>query len=278
MLIFSGVFRTFSANAKLIIRMCLIAFAYKCHPDYDLILAANRDEFFERPTRKAQFWDEEGHPEILAGKDKKGGGTWMGVTTSGRISALTNYRSPEDMTSDGPTRGELVLNFLKRDEHPQHYLDQLRHTAGEYSGFNLLVGRPRSLYYMSNKTLNIERIKPGIHGLSNHLLDTPWPKVDKAKSRLERITNQPKFTVDELFDMLTDGDAAPEPLLPDTGVGVEMEKKLSSMFITMEQYGTRCSTVLMVDREGGVTFAERYYKPGTTDPKEKQEFTFEIEK
>jgi len=237
--------------------MCLIAFSYKHHPDYDLILAANRDEFYQRRTRKARFW--ESHPQLLAGKDLEAGGTWLGITKSGRLSALTNYRDSETRKPDAPSRGQLPLNYLTDEIHPKQYLQEVRLKASQYNGFNLLVGKPRSLYYISNKTLNIEKLQPGVHGISNHLLDTPWPKVEKARSRLDRITLEPDFTTDDIFEMLHDQTKAPTPLLPDTGVGMEKEKELSSIFIDMEEYGTRSSTVLLISREGKVTFEERYY-------------------
>ena len=236
--------------------MCLIAFSYKHHPDYDLILAANRDE-------------------LLAGKDMEAGGTWLGITKTGQFSALTNYRDPESHKQDAPSRGHLPLEYLTDDIHPKEYLQKVRIKASQYNGFNLLAGKPRSLYYISNKTLNIEKIQPGMHGISNHLLDTPWPKVEKARSRLERITIEPDFSTDAIFEMLRDQTKAPSPLLPDTGVGMEKEKELSSIFIDMEQYGTRSSTVLLIDRDEHVTFEERYYNSGDNEIGERT-FSFTI--
>jgi len=255
--------------------MCLIAFSYKHHPEYDLILVANRDEYYERPTRPAQFWNN--HPDLLAGKDLQAGGTWLGITRTGRIAALTNYRAAGNYNPDAPTRGTLPLSFLTGDMHPKTYMEQLQIKAFQFNGFNLLAGKPRSLYYLSNKTLNVERVQPGVHGLSNHLLDTPWPKVEKARSRLERITNKPDFSTGEIFEMLLDQNRAPEPLLPDTGVGPEKEKELSPIFIETGDYGTRSSALLLVNRNGIVQFTERYYRSHTRDIKQEKSYTFELE-
>lgn len=256
--------------------MCLIAFRFKDHPDYNLILAANRDEFYERDTRRAQFWPS--NPKLLAGKDLKAGGTWMGITKGGRFSALTNYRDPEFYKADAETRGKLTLNYLVADKiHPKTYIEGVRLNASRYNGFNLLAGTPRSMYYISNKTLNIERVPSGVHGLSNHLLDTPWPKVERAKSRLQRITNKAAFDTEEIFKMMQNDDIAPKALLPDTGIGIEKEKKLSPMFIKTEGYGTRSTTVLLIGKNGRVDFTERSYQPQTKQVEVENNYHFSIE-
>jgi len=256
--------------------MCLITFSFKDHPEYDLILAANRDEFYNRSTRGAQFWPSK--PNLLAGKDLEAGGTWMGITRSGRFSALTNYRDPEYYQTDAETRGNLTLNYLVSNKvHPKKYIERVRLHASKYNGFNLIVGTPRTLYYISNKTLNIERVPSGVHGLSNHLLDTPWPKVERAKSRLQRITKNSAFDKQEIFEMMQNDDEAPEALLPDTGIGTEKEKKLSSMFIKTEDYGTRSTTVLLIRRDGYVDFTERAYQSHTKQIAEENHYEFSIE-
>jgi len=256
--------------------MCLITFAYNSHPKYKFILAANRDEFYNRKTSVADWWQD--HPNILGGRDLESMGTWMGITKSGRFSALTNYRDPEFYKADAETRGKLTLNYLLADKvHPKKYIEEVRLKASQYNGFNLLAGNPRSMYYISNKTLNIERVPSGVHGLSNHLLDTPWPKVERAKSRLQRITNSMNFTKEEIFEMMQNSDEAPKALLPDTGIGTEKEKKLSSMFIKTEDYGTRSTTVLLIDKNGRVDFTERSYQPQTTQIDEEKHFEFSIE-
>ena len=256
--------------------MCLIAFSFKDHPVYDLILAANRGEFHDRPTRRAQFWPS--NADLLAGKDLKAGGTWMGITRKGRFSALTNFRDPDTYRPDAQSRGQLPLQYLIDESiHPKTYIEKVRLKASDYNGFNLLAGTARSLYYISNKTLNVERVQAGVHGLSNHLLDTPWPKVERAKSRLQRITNSQTFNKEEIFEMMLNDEEAPDALLPDTGIGSEKEKKLSSMFIHMDTYGTRSTTVLLIGRDGIVDFTERSYKAQTKEVEEEQHFEFYIE-
>lgn len=241
--------------------MCLIAFAYKSHPDYKLILAANRDEFYERPARGAQFWDEEGLPEILAGKDLKAGGTWMGINKDKKWGALTNYRDPSWKRQDPPSRGELVLEYLNSGSAPKAFMSQLSGHAQEYMGFNLLAGNTEELFHYSNHSKEITRLEPGIHGLSNALLNSPWPKLEQAKSDLQRIISSEGFSSEDLFEMLTNADTAPDDQLPDTGIPKKWEKAISSVFIKTENYGTRCSTVLMIGQQDQVTFIERRYNP-----------------
>lgn len=254
--------------------MCLLAFAYHKHPRHKLIVAANRDENYRRPTRAARFWDTKSN--ILAGKDLKAGGTWMGITRSGRFSAITNYRDPGISKKDPPSRGHLVLDFLKQSDPPEAYLERVDRKAGRYAGFNLLVGSADELYYYSNQQQSIQQLTSGIYGLSNHLLDTPWPKVKRAKSQLQHIVQQPDISETAIFDLLADDVEAPEDQLPDTGIPKDIEKKVSPVFIKSDGYGTRCSTVLLVSREDEVTFIERCFKAGTQEIKEENRFEFSL--
>ncbi len=233
--------------------MCLIAIAYKAHPHYPLIVAANRDEFRQRPTERAHFWPDA--PEILAGRDLRAGGTWLGITRKGRFAAITNYRDMRRTQPDGPSRGALVRDALEHDIDPG--------TTGEYAGFNLLYGTVDSLRYHNNIDGRDEAVTPGIHGLSNAFLDTPWPKVVSAKQRMEALPDLPENELMKgLFDLLADDAKAPDDLLPDTGLPLELERSVSSIFIQSEGYGTRCSTVLLVDHVGNVYFEEREVPSG----------------
>lgn len=260
--------------------MCLIAFAYNHHPKYPLILAANRDEFYQRPTRAAQFWKKEGKPQILAGKDLKAGGTWLGIHTDGRWGALTNYRDPSVRKEKPPTRGELVIDYLDNDEYEgQSYLKNIIHPKSDrYNGFNLLIGDSSGLYHYSNIEQSLNRIDPGIHGISNALLDTPWPKLETAKKNLSEVLLQTRNAIskEDLFGILENEHQAADEDLPDTGIPGEWEKAVSSIFIKTENYGTRCSTLLLVDKEGTVEFAERRFEPGTQIIKEENRYRFKI--
>ena len=249
--------------------MCLILFSYKNHPKYRLILAANRDEFLDRPTKPARFWNE--HPDLLAGKDTRAGGTWMGVTTDLRFAAITNYREPASEKPDAPSRGHLVLDYLKGSSHPQAYLQELQKNAAVYNGYNLLAGSAAGLWFYSNKENQVREVTPGIHGLSNHLLDTPWPKVQKGKERLGKSITSQTLQPGTLIDLLGDSEQAPDHLLPNTGVPQDWERLLSPMFIRAPNYGTRASTVLLIDHEGKVTFVERTIGKGN---KKQNEVTY----
>ncbi len=243
--------------------MCLILFSYDQHPKYQLILAANRDEFLERPTAPAASWDE--YPGLFAGRDLKAGGTWMGITADLRFAAITNYRDPATEKKSAPSRGDLVLDYLKGEMHPEAYLHALEKRAADYNGYNLLLGSGNDLWYYSNKENLIRKVRPGIHGLSNHLMNTPWPKVEKGKSRLQTVTASEEVSSDALIALLKDPHVAPDDALPSTGVPLEWERMLSPMFIQAPHYGTRASTVLLIDRAGTVTFVEQTIGQGN-DP------------
>ncbi|MFT9598234.1 NRDE family protein [Mesobacillus sp.] len=237
--------------------MCLILFAYKAHPKYKLIIAANRDEAYARDTAPADFWEDA--PELLGGRDLEKMGTWMGVTTSGKFAALTNYRDPSEITAGKRTRGELVADFLKGTDTPKDYLHELADRSHEYPGYNLLTGNLEELYYYSNRGGPLQEIEPGIHGVSNHLLNTDWPKVERGKAGLATIiSGEHPDLVDRLFAHLENADPAPDQLLPSTGVSLEWERLLSPMFIKSEGYGTRSSTIILMN-EKEIYFNERVH-------------------
>ena len=243
--------------------MCLILFAFNSHPHYKLILAGNRDEFYARPTAPAAFWDEE--PHLLAGKDLLAGGTWFGITKSGRLAGISNYRDPESIKENSPSRGQLVSRFLLGSDSPRSHLDGVIKDADHYNGFNLIVGFKNELYWYSNMAKGMKRLSPGIYGISNHLLDTPWPKVAKGKAALIRlISDKTILETEEFFNILGNRTIADDSDLPDTGVGLERERMLSPIFISSDDYGTRSSTLLLIDRTDFVTFMERTYNKDPT--------------
>lgn len=251
--------------------MCIITFHYKQHPKYKLIVVANRDEFYERPTEAAHFWHDE--PNIVAGRDLKAMGTWLGMTKEKRFAALTNYRDIQNERDDRRSRGEIVRNFLTSTESPQTFLEKLDQVWDSYNGFNVLVGSPDELYYYSNIQKEIVEIKPGTHSISNHLLNTPWPKVERAKEKLkEYVMQHEDIDVEHLFEQLDDREIARDEDLPDTGVGLKLERQLSPIFIQTENYGTRASTVILVDNENKTTFIERTFNSGSF--KFERKFTF----
>lgn len=235
--------------------MCLIVFALDYHPKYRLVLAANRDEYFERPTIPARYWPD--NPSILAGQDLQSGGTWLGVTTTGRLAAATNYRDPEWYVPNPPSRGLLVAEYLNGDMSSAEYLEDLRTKSHQYDGFNLLFGDRSGIFYYSNRGDTENVVASGIHGLSNQLLDTPWPKVTSAKERLATLLKKDTEKPEEYFAALADETPFPDDTLPDTGVGIKLERLLSSIFITSRMYGTRFTTLIFIDRENGLKFIER---------------------
>lgn len=236
--------------------MCLILFAVDAHPAYHLVVAANRDEWFDRPTAPAAFWDDA--PAVLAGRDLEANGTWMGVTRGGRFAALTNFRDPAANRPGARSRGALVRDFLAGAGAAPDYLRAVAAEAERYNPFSLLVGDARGLFYFSNRAGAIVPVAPGVHGLSNHLLDVPWPKVRLGKSRLaERLRGE--VDPDALLAALDDPVPAPDDALPRTGVALDWERDLSPVRIRTRDYGTRASTVLLVSRDGCVTFVERSF-------------------
>lgn len=240
--------------------MCLIALAWEKHPGYKLIVAANRDEFYDRETIPAHFWESD--PEILAGKDLKAGGSWMGVNKSGNWAALTNYRDMRAIKAQAPSRGMLIINYLKSRSSPEEYMKWIAAGSGAYNGFNLLCGDLNELYYFSNVLSAPVRLAPGVYGLSNHLLDTPWPKVTAAKFMMDEELSQKEPDPERLLNGLYHSEIYSDDQLPDTGIGLETERNLSSIFIRMKDYGSRSSTILLIDNHDNVSFIERQYVDG----------------
>lgn len=239
--------------------MCLLAIAYQHHPQYPLIVVANRDEFYARPTAPLQWWEDTDRT-VLAGRDLKDGGTWMGMSVDGKFAALTNYRSPEHMRPDAPSRGKLVRDFLTGAMPMDEMIRFLRTQGRNFNGFNLLYGKQDELYYYSNVNDRHQQLYPGVYGLSNAFLDTPWPKVSKLKTAFSASLIRPD--AEEAFlDMMTDDQPAPDALLPNTGVPPEWEKRLSPLFITSPDYGTRLTTFVSVDQGGTVVYREKGYVP-----------------
>jgi uncharacterized protein with NRDE domain len=246
--------------------MCLILLACDAHPLYRLIVAANRDEFHDRPTAPASFWDDA--PQLLAGRDLSAGGTWLGTTRNGRFAALTNYREPSARGQGAPSRGELVSEFLRSEIPAPDYLDILRRRGDDYQGFGLIFGTAEQLHYFTNREGCATEVATGIHGLSNHLLDTPWPKVARGREALAQLlASNDIIPTEKLYTILADRSPAPDHLLPDTGVGREWERILSSMFISTTGYGTRSSTVILFGRDNRVTFSERTFNGNADDPR-----------
>ena len=255
--------------------MCLIVFAYDVHPAYRLILAANRDEFYERPSAPADIWND--HRDVLAGRDLKSCGTWLGVTRHGKFAAVTNYRDPASLKSGAPSRGLLVSRYLTENVFPEDYLRDVERSADGYNGFNLLVGDRREIWVFSSRG-GKKKLKPGVYGLSNHLLNSPWPKVVRAKKMLKAALNRKGAQLEEaLFSLLADRSVAPESRLPDTGVGLEWEKILSPIFIESPFYGTRSSTILLLGKNRRVRFVEKNFD-GQKEPWLTGRFSFWMDK
>lgn len=253
--------------------MCLINFQLNEHPKYKLVLIANRDEFYLRPTESAHFWKDE--PHLLAGRDLMQMGTWLGVNKAGRIAALTNFRDPSAPEANKISRGSVVRHFLSTEMDARLFLENL--IPEDYAGFNILAGDNNQLFYYNNLEAKTIEIESGIHGLSNHFLDTPWPKVVKGNMYLERYLSDTKdVEINDLFEILQDAEESEDGNLPNTGIGTEFERMLSPMFIKTPEYGTRSSTVILITHNDEVSFAERVYKSGNFQ--EDSRFQFSIEK
>ena len=243
--------------------MCLINLHLQEHPNYKLIVIANRDEFYERPTAPANFWEDK--PEILAGRDLLELGTWIGVTEQGRFAAVTNFHDQTQKPSinDKISRGKIVTSYLKDDISPQSYLETLHKNKDMYEGFNVILGNEEELFYYNNIEMEITKISAGTHGVSNDTLNSPWPKVTKGKQRLrEYIMNQEVIGANMLFDILADNEQAEDSDIPETGLDIELERTLSPIFIKTPDYGTRSSTVIFIDNDNYLTFVERTYQHG----------------
>ncbi len=238
--------------------MCLLIFSYRVDSRYPLVLAANRDEFHARPTAAARFWPE--YPELLAGRDLEQGGTWMGITRSGRFAAITNYRDPARTGPAPRSRGELPLNYLAGSQDPESFLAGVLAHAREYAGFNLLVGNLDSLWYLTNSlpagNASPTRLQPGLYGLSNARLDTPWPKVVLGKQQLAALLRSGEPDHHTLATVVADRRLADPGELHRQGLDGDMDQVLSAQFITAGSYGTRSSTTLWVDHKRRVSWRE----------------------
>ena len=257
--------------------MCLILFSYQMHPFYQLVFAANRDEFYNRPTAPLSFQDEA--RQILSGRDLKHNGTWLGLTKTGRLAAITNFRDPSSIIENAPSRGHLVSDFLISEESSKAYLEMIKAKRKQYNGFNIIVGDRTGLFYYSNRENIIQEIRPGLYGLSNKLLDTPWPKIEKGKAYLKKIVDaEEKINPEDLFSILKDHTYPQPHLLPNTGVGRCWEKVLSPLFISSKYYGTRSSSIILMEKTGKITFLERTFVTGDAAPKAEstREFSFVV--
>ena len=251
--------------------MCLIVLAYKYVPGIPLFFAGNRDEFYDRPTEKAHIWNTK--PKMIAGKDLKAGGTWLGLTVNGKIAAITNHRNMNQNKPDAPSRGHIVKDALTSSNTTEHYLQELKSEAQEYNGFNLITGSREKLFYFSNQTMQIKELKPGIYALSNALLNTPWPKAEWAKDQFKQILDSGEHSTSRCFSILKNEDTYPVKKLPETGLSSEMEKAVSAVFIKTEEYGSRCSTVVKLLNDHTFYFEERTYRAGSEIINSKQVFT-----
>jgi uncharacterized protein with NRDE domain len=239
--------------------MCLIVFNWQPSADITLQLAANRDEWHARSAAPAAWWSDQA---IYAGRDLQAGGTWLGVTRAGRFAALTNFRDPSERKSNAPSRGELVTRFLLNDASPADFLRALAKDSARYAGFNFLCSDGRQLGYLSSPTATVAMLMPGTYALSNGVLDAPWPKVTRVKSLFDVLieTSMPEEARQMAsFSMLNDTHIAADDALPDTGVGIEWERRLSAIKIVSPDYGTRCSTVLEMRADGEIVFREWTY-------------------
>ncbi len=254
--------------------MCIALIAQQAHPVYALVVAANRDEFHARATDAAHWWPD----DVLAGKDLVAGGTWFGVHRTGRIALLTNFRDGGARVPGRNSRGALVVTALVTSRPAQRTLSDVLTTGDDYQGFSLIAGTAGNLYYTSNRNWLVRRVPNGVSGLSNHFLDSPWPKVERAKDQLREALHQPELQPEALFSLLRDRTQARDHELPETGIGLERERLLSSPFIVGDQYGTRSSSVLLIDRRGGVVFIERTFDPrGETIGEVRHAFTIGAE-
>jgi len=245
--------------------MCLIVWAQDVHPQYKLIFLANRDEFYERPAQPAHEWQ---HPAgVIAGKDLQAGGTWMGIHPCKGIAALTNYRNPKLIKERAPSRGVLPVQYFLSQQSSLNYLVRLHPKSTDYNGFNLLLFDGRDMMYYSNIERIIKKVDKGIHGLSNALLNTPWPKLERCKQALSQQIEQRNISLEALFAIMEDTWRPPDELLPDTGVPREWERALASPFICTSTYGTRLTSVILWDKHDRVQFVEKWHatpcqKPG----------------
>lgn len=238
--------------------MCIVALALNVNPEFPIVLIGNRDEFYNRPALPAIEWEGQG---IIAGVDKTAGGTWFGVSSeNSRWAIITNHRDLSNINPEAPTRGDLIPNFLKSVNTVKEYIDSLKPVLKSFNGFNLILGEGKDAWFISNHENRIEKLDSGFYGLSNATLNTPWPKVEVlSKGFKEIILGDESFKNEQFFKILSNNSAAADEELPSTGVGLEWERKLSSIFIKSENYGTRCSSVFAIDKNGNATIEERTF-------------------
>jgi uncharacterized protein with NRDE domain len=253
--------------------MCLLVFAWRSHPRYRLVVAGNRDEFHERPAAPLGWWSDA--PGIVAGRDLRAGGTWLGLARSGRFGLVTNFRDANGAPPDAPSRGQLVQGFLLGTQSAAGFLDALQPGIGAYAGFNLLVGDAGGLHYCCNVGDTRPReLAPGIYGLSNHRLDEPWPKLVRTRERFAAALARAVPTPADLFDLLADSTPSAYESPPDRGLPPDLERALSAPFVRHERYGTRCSTVVLVEHGGRTVVLERRFDPsGAQSGAARAEFT-----
>jgi uncharacterized protein with NRDE domain len=235
--------------------MCLIALAWRVHPDYPLIVAANRDEFHQRPADPLHWWPDQ--PNIAAGRDLLAGGTWLGVSRNGRFATVTNYREDLRVQAGDRSRGTLVTDFLGGSDAPLAHVSAIEGDC--FAGFNLLTARPDALAYSSNRGDAPRLLQPGIYGLSNAALDTPWWKVERSKKRLRTLLDDYRVTVPALFELLADREPAKTPDVPGNVLPPDIARAVSAPFIVSAEYGTRCSTVMLLDASGNIALHERRF-------------------
>ncbi len=237
--------------------MCLVAVSWKNHPKYPLLISANRDEFFERPTMGLSQWDS----GFFGGKDLRSGGTWLGFHPNGKWALLTNYRDFTKAENPKISRGKLVQDFLEQEISPIEYLKYIQANQTDYAGFNLLISDGEQLHYLSNYSDQILTLPPGIYGLSNGLLDANWPKIKLAKEQLKQLSMESEVSVDQLLQILKSTHTFPKEELPNTGVPIEMEIGLSSQLIRLDgNYGTVSATAVVKDQNGKTRIKERTFK------------------
>ncbi|HLS35814.1 MAG TPA: NRDE family protein [Bacillota bacterium] len=252
--------------------MCIINFHVNEHPNYKLIVVANRDEFYKRPTAAAHFWEDA--PELLAGRDLEAKGTWLGITKTGKFAALTNIRDASIQKAFPTSRGDIVTNFLLSEQQAEDYLTDLVKKSNEYAGFNVLAGSIDELYYLNNRENEVIQVEDGTHSLSNHFLNTPWPKVCRARKHLnEYVMNNKEMKHEELFEIAMDRTKASDEELPNTGISLELERELSSLFIQTLDYGTRSITVLTIDKYNHVKLTEKSFDKGEFSSEKTFSFT-----
>jgi uncharacterized protein with NRDE domain len=249
--------------------VCLLAIAWHAHPRYPLVVSANRDEYYARPTRALAWWED---APILAGRDLQAGGTWLGISRGGRFAALTNLREP--VQPRARSRGELVSGFLRSTQAALDWAETTRREAQEYAGFNLILGDGEKLVYLGNREDGPRRLEPGVHALGNALPGVRWPKIEHAREQLEQALANGDLDTGTLLALLSSRRTTAAHLLPDSGLDAEQAALLSAPFIVSDLYGTRAATALVVGGDGEVRMAEQGYERG--EARERREFSFRL--